>query len=109
MAKKYIKNSKGVVSAITTDNLQLEKPLVNENYDIDVHNRNMDKIDKAIQETKGKIDGLELIASNVKMANGTTVEVAITTNMASIASLQAELGTNKSTLQSNINEIRVVL
>ena len=109
MTKKYLKNSEGTVRAITSDNLGLEKPLANENYDIEVHNRNMDKIDKAIQETKGKIDGLELIASNVKMANGTTVEVAITTNIANITSLQAELGTNKTTLQSNINEIRVVL
>ena len=36
-----------------TNNLQLEKPLLNENYDIEVHNRNMDKIDTAIQEVKG--------------------------------------------------------
>ena len=77
MAKKYLKNSKGVVSAITTDNLQLEKPLLNENYDIEVHNRNMDKIDSSIQEVKGKIDGLELVASNVKMEDGTTVEDSI--------------------------------
>ena len=41
MAKKYIKNREGVVSAITTENLQLEKPLANENYDIEVHNRNI--------------------------------------------------------------------
>ena len=84
MAKKYIKNEKGIVRAVTSDNLQLEKPLLNENYDIEVHNRNMDKIDGAIQEVKGKIDGLELVASNVKMADGTTVEEAIT-------NLQAEL------------------
>ena len=78
MAKKYIKNENGTVRAITSDNLQLEKPLLNENYDIEVHNRNMDKIDSAIQEVKGKIDGLELVASNVKMADGTTVEDTIT-------------------------------
>ena len=84
MAKKYIKDEKGIVRAVTSDNLQLEKPLLNENYDIEVHNRNMDKIDGAIQEVKGKIDGLELVASNVKMADGTTVEEAIT-------NLQAEL------------------
>ena len=77
MAKKYLKNESGVVRAVTSDNLQLEKPLLNENYDIEVHNRNMDKIDSAIQEVKGKIDGLELVASNVKMANGTTVEDTI--------------------------------
>ena len=49
MAKKYLKNEKGIVRAITTDSLQLEKPLLNENYDIDVHNRNMDKIDEDLK------------------------------------------------------------
>ena len=102
MAKKYLKNEKGIVRAVTTDNLQLEKPLVNEHYDIEVHNRNMDKIDSAIQEVKGKIDGLELVASNVKMANGSNVEEAIT-------NLQSDLNGNISTLENNINEIREVL
>ena len=50
MAKRYVKNEKGIVRAVTTDSLQLEKPLLNENYDIEVHNRNMDKIDSAIQD-----------------------------------------------------------
>ena len=63
MAKKYLINEKGIVRAITTDSLQLEKPLLNENYDIEVHNRNMDKIDSAIQDAKGKID------SNTNLAN----------------------------------------
>ena len=102
MPKKYLKNEKGIVRAIITNNLQLEKPLANENYDIGVHNRNMDKLDNAIQEVKGKIDGLELVASNVKMADGSTVESAIT-------SLKEEIGINKATLQNNINEIREVL
>ena len=102
MARKYLRNRNGIVSAITTDNLQLEKPLLNENYDIEVHNRNMDKIDGAIQEVKGKIDGLELIASKVTMIDGSTVEDAIT-------NLQAELNGNVSTLENNINAIREVL
>ena len=102
MAKKYIKNEKGTVRAVTSENLQLEKPLLNENYDIEVHNRNMDKIDSAIQEVKGKIDGLELVASNVVMNNGSNVEEAIT-------NLQTELNGNVSTLENNINEIREVL
>ena len=101
MAKKYIKE-KGIVRAVTTDNLQLEKPLLNENYDIEVHNRNMDKIDSAIQEVKGKIDGLELVASNVVMNDGSNVEEAIT-------NLQTELNGNVSTLENNINAIREVL
>ena len=116
MARKYLKDNNGIVRAITTDNLQLEKPLLNENYDIEVHNRNMDKIDSAIKEVKGRIDGLELVASNVKMADGTTVETTVTTNKTNIqtlktnvTALQNELGTNKTTLQNNINAIREVL
>ena len=69
MAKKYLKNEKGIVRSVTTDNLQLEKPLLNENYDINVHNRNMDKIDSAIQEVKGKVDGLELKAEKVTITD----------------------------------------
>ena len=115
MASKYLKNSEGIVRAVTSDNLQLEKPLLNENYDIEVHNRNMDKIDSAIQEVKGKVDGLELTAQRVSIADSTNkfeatnVEDALLENKTSILSLQSELGTNKTTLQNNINEIREVL
>ena len=122
MAKKYIKNENGTVRAITSDNLQLEKPLLNENYDIEVHNRNMDKIDNAIQEVKGKIDGLELVAERVSIADptnkfeATNVEDALLENKTSIhlanqniSALQSELGANKSILENNINAIREVL
>ena len=90
MAKKYIKNENGIVRAVTSDNLQLEKPLLNENYDIEVHNRNMDKIDSAIQEVKGKVDGLELTAQRVSIADSTNkfeatnVEDALLENKTSI-------------------------
>ena len=69
MAKRYIKNNEGIVRAVTSENLQLEKPLLNEHYDINVHNRNMDKIDSAIQEVKGKVDGLELKAEKVTIVD----------------------------------------
>ena len=97
MAKKYLKNEKGIVRAVTSDNLQLEKPLLNENYDIEVHNRNMDKIDVAIQEVKGKVDGLELKAEKVTLAdksnlfNATNVEDALLENKTSILEIQAEV------------------
>ena len=97
MASKYLKNEKGIVRAITTDNLQLEKPLLNENYDIEVHNRNMDKIDSAIQEVKGKVDGLELTAQRVSIADSTNkfeatnVEDALLENKTSILELQNEV------------------
>ena len=129
MARKYLKDNNGIVRAITTDNLQLEKPLLNENYDIEVHNRNMDKIDSAIKEVKGQVDGLELTAQRVSIADSTNVfeatnvEDALLENKTSIQSanrnisslessvsaLQSELGTNKTTLQNNINAIREVL
>lgn len=97
MASKYLKNEKGIVRAITSDNLQLEKPLLNENYDIEVHNRNMDKIDSAIQEVKGKVDGLELTAQRVSIADSTNkfeatnVEEALLENKTGILDLQTQL------------------
>lgn len=115
MAKKYLKNNEGLVRAVTTDSLQLEKPLTNENYDIEVFNRNMDKIDKSIKEVKGQVDGLELTAQRVSIADptnefeATNVEDALLEIKTSILNLQSELGTNKSTLENNINAIREVL
>ena len=109
MAKKYLKNASGTARAVTSNNLKLEKPLLNENYDIEVHNRNMDKIDSAIQEVKGKIDGLELVASNVKMADGTTVEVTVSTNKTNISKLQSDVSANKtniSNLKSNVSSLQ---
>ena len=97
MARKYLKDNNGIVRAITTNNLQLEKPLLNENYDIEVHNRNMDKIDSAIQEVKGQVDGLELTAQRVSISDSTNVfeatnvEDALLENKTSILELQTEV------------------
>ena len=63
----------------------------------------MDKIDNAIQEVKGKIDGLELVASNVKMADGTTVQTTVTTNKSNISTLQSEVSANKASILNNTN------
>ena len=98
-----------------TNNLKLEKPLQSENYNIDIFNSNADKIDTAIQEVKGQVDGLELTAERVSIADSTNkfeatnVEGALLENKTSILNLQKELGTNKTTLQNNINAIREVL
>ena len=88
MAKKYLKNENGIVRAITSDNLGLEKPLVNENYDIEVHNRNMDKIDNAILDDRNNISNLQ-------------AEVA--TNKSNISSLQTKVnnGQNHKITQDN--------
>ena len=88
--------------ATNTTNINLVKQEENEYYDINITNSNLDLIDSAIQNIKNEVDSLELTASNVTMADGSTVEDAIT-------SLQDELGSNKSTLESNINAIREVL
>ena len=80
-----------------TDNLRLEKPLQSENYNIDIFNANADKIDIAIQEVKGKVDGLELTAKRVSIADSsnkfeaTNVEDALLENKTSILELQTEL------------------
>lgn len=43
-----------------TNNLKLEKPLQNENYNIDIFNSNADKIDTAIQSLNNKYSELYL-------------------------------------------------
>ena len=73
MAKKYLKNSEGIVRAVTSDNLGLEKPLANENYDIEVHNRNMDKIDSAIQ-SNASLANEALAKANEAFQNGVNVK-----------------------------------
>ena len=98
-----------------TNNLKLEKPLQSENYNIDIFNSNADKIDTAIQEVKGKVDGLELTAERVSIADSTNkfeatnVEDALLENKTSILNLQKGLGTSRSMLETNINAIREVL
>ena len=80
-----------------TNNLKLEKPLQSENYNIDIFNSNADKIDTAIQEVKGKVDGLELTAERVSIADSTNkfeatnVEDALLENKTSILELQQEV------------------
>lgn len=109
MARKYLKDNNEIVRAITSNNLQLEKPLLNENYDIEVHNRNMDKIDTAIQEVKGRVDGLELTAERVSIADSTNkfeatnVEDALLENKASILNLQNQINQTNSQLEQNAN------
>ncbi|WP_442601715.1 hypothetical protein [Paenibacillus sp. KN14-4R] len=52
-----------------TPNLGLQKPIENENYDINVNNENMNKIDGALGEIRGKI------ANVVKSVNSKTGDV----------------------------------
>lgn len=91
MAEKFIMDEEGIVVYSTTSNFQLEKPLVSDNYDINVHNRNMDKIDTAINEVKGQVDGLELTSSKVLRPNGKNVEESLSSNETSISSLKTKV------------------
>ena len=92
-----------------TNNLNLEKPLQSENYNIDIFNSNADKIDTAIQEVKGKVDGLELTAQRVSIADSTNkfeatnVEDALLENKTSISNLQTKVnnGQNYKLTQDN--------
>ena len=105
-----------------TNNLNLEKPLQSENYNIDIFNSNADKIDTAIQEIKGKVDGLDLKAEKVTLADrsnlfdATNVEDALLENKTSIqnansniSKLQSNVSANKtniSNLQSNVSNLQ---
>ena len=98
-----------------TDNLRLEKPLQSENYNIDIFNANADKIDTAIQEVKGKVDGLELTAERVSIADptnkfeATNEEDALLENKTSILELQTEVnGQRVKAIQIN-NELEDIL
>ena len=79
MASKYLKNENGIVKAITTNNLGLEKPMLNENYDIDVHNRNMDKIDGAIIDDRSNISNLQssIASLQTKINNGQNYKLTL--------------------------------
>ena len=66
------------------------------------------ELDKHINTKINRLD-ISPTAEKVTMSDGTSVEDAISANKTSILSLQEELGTNKSTLESNINSIREVL
>ena len=83
-----------------TNNLNLEKPLQSENYNIDIFNSNADKIDSAIQEVKGKVDGLDLKAEKVTLADRS--------NLFDATNVEDALLENKRTILSNTNLINTL-
>ena len=62
-------NKRNSERTITTANLQLEKPLITDYYDVNVFNRNMDKVDEAYSEIMSNVSGLELKAERVTIAD----------------------------------------
>lgn len=105
MAKsKYVRKASGEVRGINTTNLNLEKPLGNENYNINIFNNNMDKIDTAInnvnikvENIEGKVEELELTAEKVSISDvsnkfeATNVEDALLENATKIDNLITEV------------------
>ena len=63
----------------------------------------------AIQDHQGNVYYPHTTVDVVFMKDGRKAEDVITGNETSILELQKELGTNKTTLQNNINAIREVL
>lgn len=120
--KKYLKDSKGLVKAVTSDTLQLEKPLANENYDINVHNRNMDKIDKGVNDAKGlaeskapknhthnmdDIEGLSLEASSVNYDNSNS-KLTSTKAQGAIDEVNTKAEANKTSIQGAKDDIQAI-
>ena len=108
--QRYIKDAMGVTMSVTTNTLGLEKPLLNENYNIDVHNRNMDKIDEDLTpiddsyiielfQHDGDIsrprDYYTKEEVDVKIE---AINTRIEENEANILNLQSDLGINKNKL-----------
>ena len=104
MSKKYLKNENGLVRAVTTEVLELEKPLVNEFYDINVFNNNMDKIEKALKNTSSSAEGTSFDNSDNGMT-ATNVQDAIEENKTSILSLQELVGEANKTLIEECNKL----
>lgn len=108
-------NEKSLKRAITTTNLQLEKPLITDYYDVNVFNRNMDKVDVAIQEVKGKVDGLELPAQRVSIADptnkfeATNVEDALLENKTSILKNAKEIENLKQSASNGKNIVATAI
>ena len=112
-----------------TTNLKLKKPDQNDFYNIDDFNNNSDIIDEEIGKIKEYMKNIStdaegtsydntssgLTSQNVQGAVDEVLAIAkdaksqSEANKTSILNLQKELGTNKATLQNNINSIREVL
>ena len=60
-----------------TENYGLKKPDPSDIFNVYDFNYNADIIDSKLKEAEESLVGLELVASNVKMADGSTVEVSI--------------------------------
>ena len=101
-----------------TSSLRLEKPLQNENYNVDVFNGNADILDNAIKTVNARIDnigtqvdGLQLKAEKVSIADknnvftSTNVEGALAENRASISTMQSTVNSHSSSISALQTEV----
>lgn len=102
--RKYTKKADGSIRGVNTPTLNLEKPLGNENYDINIFNSNMDKVDTAVKNVNTKVEnielkveGLELTAEKVTISDSAgnftaeNVEGALAENALKITELSKEV------------------
>ena len=91
-----------------TTNYSLKKPEGSDVVNIDDFNYNADIIDNAIQELKGKVDGLELTAQRVGISDptnkfeATNVEDALLENKTSILTLEKKTDTTN----TNVSDLK---
>lgn len=104
----------------TTTNLQLEKPLQTENYDVDVQNRNMDKLDAEVvkkasttqdgrlsKEDKTKLDGIEAGATNyVHPASHPATMILMSDG---VTTAQSEIDSLKSSVSSGKQQVATAI
>lgn len=99
---KYLNDSEGMVRAIASTNLGLEKPLTADNYDIGVHNRNMDKIDVEVNNLKNDVAKIELTATNVSISDTENLFVSDKVEGA-LAEVMKKAGANETSI-STLND-----
>lgn len=85
-----------------TENYGLKKPDPTDVVNVYDFNYNADIIDSKLKEAEESLSGLELVASNVKMADSTTVEETVSANKTSISLLN----TKADTTNTNLNNLK---
>ena len=74
-----------------TENYGLKKPDPTDVVNVYDFNYNADIIDSKLKEAEESLSGLELVASNVKMADGSTVENTVSGNKSEILNINSKV------------------
>ena len=105
--KKYLKDENGITRALSTNELRLEKPLGNENYDVNVFNNNMDKIDVAIKNVKNDLSNIDLTAERVEYSKNecSNVDGALDKLFQSDSEIKTSILGIKDSVKSVVNSV----